>query len=533
MAFTHDELLEIQRLSEQENYSSRNIAAKYGCSKSTINYFLNKERYKEFWELQQEKPIASGNIKDPLTHRINIKEITDKQCFIFTSAQNNTHVHGKFWDALQQCAKFKNAEIIVGTFTYNKSGFQNLTKESNDLWYDPKIRDKIQNQSIQITDDLVFSGELNILPTAKRVFTGMTSYTSHNSMIVPHTKIQLESVANSKNTDTKHMYSTGCCTQSNYINKRAGQVAAFDHIYGALLVETDSGGNWFARQLNAESDTGSFYDLDVYYTPDSVEVNHNCLAINFGDIHAAKLDENAASVSWRSNNSMIDKLKPKYVFLHDVYDQMVRNHHNIKDPYFLYKMFNNSTETVKDEVELTTKVISEIKDKIGNDSQLVIVESNHDLALQKWLRESDYKYDPVNAEFFLELQLATYKAMKHNQEFSVFEYACNLFNDFNDVLFLQTDDSFVLEGIEFGSHGDLGANGARGSINGFAKSGMKMNLGHSHNIGILGGIYYAGVLGKLDMGYNRGLSNWSHANIITYKNGKRSILSIKNNKFNI
>jgi len=528
--FNEDQLVEILRLSTQDNLSSRKISRKYNCSKSTINYFLRRRTYKEFWEEQDNKPIASGFINSPLTKRVQISDITDKKTFIFTSAQNNTHVHNRFWKALNVCAEHKDAEIIVGTFTYNKSGFQNLTKDGeHDLWFDPKIRNYIQDCSIQITDDLVWSGELNILPTAKRVFSGMSSYTGHNSMIVPHAKVQLEPVPNSKYKETKNMYSTGCVTLSNYIQKKAGQIAAFNHIYAALLVEVDSDGIWFARQLNAETESGSFYDLDTYYTSAGYTTD-TILCLNLGDIHAAKLDPVAADVSWRSDNSMVNELIPHYVFLHDVLDQQARNHHNIKDPYFLYKMLCNKTQSVKDEIKMTSDLVDEFSEI---NTQVVVVESNHDLALQRWLKTTDYRYDPVNAELFLELQLQSYKNIRegNSKDFSIFEYSCNMFNDLSEVLFLKTDESFVISNIEFGSHGDHGNNGARGSITSFIKSGLKMNLGHSHSAFILDGVYYAGVLGKLDQGYNIGNSSWSHSNIITYKNGKRAIVQIKNGKY--
>jgi hypothetical protein len=63
------------------------------------------------------------------------------------------------------------------------------------------------------------------------------------------------------------MYTTGACTLRNYINRKAGQVATFHHVFGALYVEVAEDGKWFVRQIMAD-DSGAFYDLDVYYTPD-------------------------------------------------------------------------------------------------------------------------------------------------------------------------------------------------------------------------------------------------------------------------
>lgn len=226
----------------------------------------------------------------------------------------------------------------------------------------------------------------------------------------------------------------------------------------------------------------------------------------------------------------MDTLKPKYQFIHDVLDQQARNHHNIRDPHFMFRMFNNQTESVKDEVVLTANVI---KQTVCDFSQTVVVESNHDLALTKWLKEQDYRYDPVNAVFFLEMQLASYKAIEQGGALASFEYACKTYCDgLDSVKFLGTDESFRIgTGIECGSHGHNGNNGSRGSMQTYLKLGIKHNLGHVHGAAIRDGIYYAGVSGKLDMQYNIGGGSWQNSHIITYQNSKRAIITLKNGKW--
>jgi hypothetical protein len=329
------------------------------------------------------------------------------------------------------------------------------------------------------------------------------------------------------------MYTTGTVTQRNYVQMKAGQKAAHHHSFSALVVEVDSDGDWYIRQLVAESDTGCFFDLEFYYTPEGLgyEGEPCCVeAINWGDIHVAKLDQEVAETSWRKEDCIMEILAPQHVFLHDVMDHQNRNHHNIKDPYFRFKMFHNRTESVEDEVYKTASVIQEMVNKGAN---VIITESNHDLALSRWLKEQDYKQDPVNAIFFLNLQLATYLALKEGRDFSVFEYACKMLNsELEHVRFLRTDESYLICGdIECGAHGHNGNNGARGGIPAFQKQGIRVNIGHSHSANIKDGVYQAGVSGSLDMGYNIGGSSWSHSHIITYANGKRTIITLKNGKW--
>ena len=470
--------------------------------------------------------IASGTIQVPESKRGKFKSDT----LIFVSAQNNTLIHEDFFAALNVYKEHNNAELVVSTFEYNKFGFHNPEEE---LWFDKRIKEYICNEPMQVAEGLVFCGEFNISPTAITPLSGLYNYTGGESGIIPHAKMQVESVPTPKFDTPKLMYTTGCITQMNYIQKKAGTKAEWHHIYGALVVEIDENGTWFARQLIANSDTGEFYDLDTLYTKDGFVEEQRIEAINYGDIHAAGLCKTVADLSWRANednSSILDVLKPKYQFLNDVHDQRARNHHNIKDPHFMFRMFNNKTESVQDEIIHTANVI---KETVRPWCETVIVESNHNLSLTRWLKEGDYKRDPINAIFFLEMQTAIYKSIAQDDDLQVFEYACKLSVDgLDDVKFLKEDESFRITGnIECGSHGHNGNNGARGGIQSYLKLGIKHNLGHVHGAAMREGVCYAGMSGELDQKYNKGGSSWNQSHIITYANGKRAIITIKDGKW--
>lgn len=167
-------------------------------------------------------------------------------------------------------------------------------------------------------------------------------------------------------------------------------------------------------------------------------------------------------------------------------------------------------------------------------SQTVIVESNHDLALARWLNDpkANITQDPANAHLFHTLNAAIYGAIAdRDTSFNVLDYALRQVAgcDFA-AIFLSTDESFKLAGIECGCHGHNGINGSKGSPKQFVKLG-KMNTGHTHTPSIYGGVYTAGVSGSLDMGYNIGASSWSQTHIITYANGQRTLIDFKNGKF--
>lgn len=530
--FTTHDMFSIISMIETQGVSVIDVADVMGCNETTIRKFMNKRSYKEFWDDYDEdsKPIASGQISPPERKR---KKIDGKK-FIFLAAQNNTHVHRDFMKSIENFAKHNDAQIIVSTFTYNKHGFQNQVKSDDDLWFDPAIKQYIVNEPIEICEDLVFCGELNILPTAVDPLSGLHSYTGGASGIVPHAKMQLESIPNHKSSDVKIMYTTGAVTQRNYIQKKAGQKAEFHHIYGAVYVEIDEEGDWFARQLSADSDTGCFYDLNRYYTPKEITDCAYVEAINWGDLHSEKKDHAVYEACFSGETTILDKLKPKYQFVHDVLDFTSRNHHNIGDPYFRFEKHIRGEDSVKGNI---FDVIGTISSMTRDFSEIIIVESNHDLALEKWLKTADYKIDPENAIFFLECQLKKYKAIERGEDdFSIFEWAVKRNAEhLQHVRFLKTDESFRIcdrdgEGIECGQHGHNGANGSRGGVGVFRRMGSRYNVGHCHSATIKDGVYYAGVMGKLSMGYNVGGGSWSHSLIVTYPNGKRTIITMKKSK---
>lgn len=523
--------VEILRLLH-EGYSCRRISAYLGIPKTTITDFVSQKTYRAFWDSIQKTPIAGGILDSPEKSRKKFKGSR----FVFTSAQNNTFVFKEFVDALKMYCVERNAELIIGGFTYNKHGFLNFSKETDGLWYDPYIAAYMNNESTTISDNLVWAGEIDILPTAVNPLSGLEGYTKKASMIVPHAKLHLKSVPRMKGKDPTFLYTTGCCTKRNYTSRKASCKASFHHIYSALVVEIDDEGDWFIRQLVADQ-SGSFQDLEKIYTPTG-SYNQRVEAITYGDLHAERADLEACAASFiNPMHSMLAVLNPKYQFVHDTIDFNARNHHNIDNPYHRFKAWKEGKDTVEHSIEMAAQVLTTMVDNANEDCQVVVVESNHDQALGRWLKDTDYRKDPPNAVYYLFLQYNKYRAMDEERSFHLFEFAVRDKLDAREsdkIVFLKEDDSFVIcdpDGIENASHGHRGINGARGSTQQFRKLNTRINKGHSHTAEIVDGVYSAGTLSKMDMSYNLGGTTWSHSNIITYPNGKRTIVTIKNGKW--
>ena len=464
-------------------------------------------------------------------------KVLEGKRFILTSAQNNTDVHDNFLQSLIQAAKYMDATLLVSKYLYNKNGFQNGEGEKG-IHFDNKLSSYFLEENVYLNSresGFAFMAAINILPTATFPLTGFAETAvafNIDGLAIGHAKISAESVAALKGETVRRMYSTGTVTQKNYIQQKAGQKAEALHNYGALLVEFDDEGVFYVRQLETMDSSGAFYDLNLECTPSGCrEVTGHVLGLQYGDIHAEKIDEACAFASWGSDNSLLDILRPKHQLIHDVHDFTSRNHHNRNSGVFLASQYAQGRDKVMQDIIDTGKILQDMERPF---SQTVVIESNHDLALARWLDDPkcNVKQDPANAHLYYTLNAALYGAIASGDEtFNVLSYAiqevagCDV-----AAIFLETDQSLKLAGIECGMHGHNGINGARGNPKGFMKLG-KANTGHTHTASIYGGVYTAGVAGSLDMGYNIGASSWSQTHVITYANGQRTLIDFKAGKF--
>ena len=75
-------------------------------------------------------------------------------------------------------------------------------------------------------------------------------------------------------------------------------------------------------------------------------------------------------------------------------------------------------------------------------------------------------------------------------------------------------------------HGDLGLNGAKASEKSSEDAFRAIIKGHTHNSKIFRGVVGVGTSTKLELKYNRGLSNWTHAHSFVYPNGTQQLIHI-------
>lgn len=450
--------------------------------------------------------------------------------FILTSAQNNCDVHGPFLNNLKALASYLDADLMISFCIYDRTGYRGLVRKGDagrkpqEVWWDKAVEPYVVNHRVRLHRRLAFCGELDILATAKNPLSGLESYCGRSSIIIPHNRFAMKCVPSRKGQMPKEMHTTGSVTKRKFIQRKTGQVAHFHHVLGALLVEISREGYWYVHHLNAEDD-GTFYWLDKVVVAGEVEdSNEDWAGLILGDLHIAKSNNRQRSVA----RSIVRTYYPADVVIHDAIDFTARNHHNRHDPLFKIGM---ETCPVSRELEDA----AEFLDSLSDTSDITVVRGNHDDALLRWIKEADWKQDPINAWFYL---VAAHAAVERRRIRG--EYEPNMLRwaivDHIGVggktpRFLDHDESFEIAGIECGMHGHIGPNGSRGNPRAFAKLGFKTFTAHTHTPSIVDGCYTVGVLGNLDMDYNKGPSSWMHAHGIIYPNGKRAFLWIKGGKW--
>lgn len=496
------------------------------------------------------KPIRGGRHHhiDPIVRPL--PEPGKVKRYLLTSAQNNTNVNAKFFANLQAYAKWLDAELMVARFTYNKAVYANpksvkpgrdpSASDKADLWYDkaldPYICDDPARHGTahyELAPELVWCAEMNILPTAARPLQGLQTYMGTRSVIFPHSKLAMESVPTSRDEFPKFAYTTGTVTTRNYIQKKEGMKAEFHHTYGALIVEVESSGEWWARQINADG-SGRFFDVPAgvkgAIMVDNCEVysGRHVEALNWGDIHASEIDEWVAQMNW-GKGGMLDTLRPKYQFMHDLLSFRSQSHHDRGRFGVAYRKFKDGLDNVTEEVKQTAALL---KNAARGWCKTIVVNSNHDRHGDRWLDEADYKADKANARLFLEAQLARVVSIDEGRDWEFLSWAMKWAGiNTPDIIFLGRDESFRICGdIECGWHGDDGPNGARGTTRSLNNVGRRVNKGHDHQAAIMDSVYSAGACAS-SYGYQTGPSAQSVSHIITYPNGKRTIVTARNGKW--
>ena len=501
-------------LSLNKELSTREIlnalgAAGHDVSLRTVQRWLK--------DLNEPRPAPTGMVQaSPVVNGVYNNQHADlvqvpDGVYVITAAQADTYINEDFFASLLLYCQHRSATLMIAPMVYN-------ARRTSKLWFDHRISEYLVQGPIKLAPDLVVACGINVLPSAARPLSGFASYFREGSGIIPHTKMQLDSLPRYKGTEPRFLYSTGCITRRNYTQSKSGAIADFHHVFGALVVEVKEG-TWFVRQLVAD-EHGEFFDLTTHATPYGVEHGVAATVITWGDLHCEELSEMMLNTMLNIQKT----LNPSVVICHDVLDFSLRSYHNKSNYPYLAKLRKENRESVSSALECVAGILNELS--LETD-KLLVVPSNHDKHLERWLDEPHDQTDFSNSCTYHYLNYRKYQAICNSEEYRVLEDALGTHGLFSGITILQEDESYELNGIEYSLHGDSGPNGSRGSPNNLRGIGVKLNTGHTHSASIVDGVYTGGCMCSLDLGYNTGPSSWSNSFILTYKNGKRSIVTIR------
>lgn len=466
----------------------------------------------------------------------DIVQRTDtRKKIVITSAQNATPVFKPFLNSLKFYCDQEDAELMIIPFRYRNPTSMWTANNDTDEWWDSSIVPYLVDNYMQIADGLRIMGHIRIQPTAVCPLSGFDTYTGLDSAIFGHPKIQLNTVPTPSKHLPKILTTTGAVTKQNYTDSKSGHQGYFHHSYAAVVVELDKD-CFHIRHIQAD-DKGHFYDLDHKYTGKQKTASQISGLVT-GDSHVEFIDAQVVKATYTNSNSICNVLKPSVVVMHDIEDFYPRNHHHRGNPLLAYGKQHYGRNNVEQSLQITADFLDTCL-PVG--VKRVVVKSNHDEAFDRWIKEADPKQDPENARFY---HYMMYNLMARVTPTATgfswpdpFEFWCHNPDQFtgllnkDDVKFLSRDESYMIDGIEVGFHGDKGPNGARGSTRSFAKIGPKTVIGHSHTPKIDEGVYQVGLSARMDLEYVSGPSSWMQTHCIIYPNGKRTLINIINGKW--
>jgi hypothetical protein len=469
---------------------------------------------------------------DPYVAALNNEYVRKKvrsghKRFVVTAAQNNTRLHSG-WQALKNYCEVTGAILLVIPIHHKNISLYTASQQYRKTW-PAEVQTHLIDDHINLGGGVDVAAEIKIAATASRPLSGMQPMGGHRWQIIGHSKVLMEPVATPQDMKPKRLYTTGVVTQRNYSKTKAGALAEFHHSNGALVVEVDGRDRAFIRQLSISGT--SLFDVAggqlKEYGPDWVKDHDRVLAVTTGDEHV-KFHDRAVYRATYGPDGICTKLRPEHIFRHDLLDGYAGSHHHERDPLTQFRKFHNGDDDYREELDQVVRFINE---STPEGCTNYIVDSNHHDHLMQWLNRADANKDHRNALLIAEMQHAVRTATLEGRSFTALELYCEDLVEAPTV-WLNRDKPFLLRGVDYSQHGDIGVNGARGSASSLSKTTYKTVIGHSHTARIVDGCYQVGhSAGKLE--YAKGMGTWTHTHCIQYPDGKRTLVDVWRGRWHI
>lgn len=498
----------------QSGFSRDTIKARYG--NMTALHAMMDATYAE--EISEHVVTADALFTRAKMEKIE-KLVGKKTRFFITTAVAGKEIHTGFMETVDLwCSANDGVLLILPCADVWDRQSSNIAASS--LAFDPWFKDRLViSRKVALNDNLSLS---DIRVSAKQIkpLTGLARIGQRNkSMIVAATKQFLEYTGMGNDRVFPHAtLTTGTCTIANYrtdryMSERLSNIAENDHVIGGVIVEIEDDKHFHFRHVQA-ADDGSFVDLGKRWFPDGTTATETATLV-LGDWHADATDKSVrAGVA-----DMLSKLDIGTVILHDFFDGCSINHHDAKDPGKLARKHDNGLSCLRREIEIGGCDLNWFHDRVEN---LVVVKSNHDEFLDRYLDSGRYLNDYQNSTISHDLALAK----RHGDD--VVKYAYETYGSLRHpekIVWLRRDESYKIANVELGAHGDKGANGSRGTLDSIEKAYGNCVVGHTHSAAIYRGVFRVGTSTKFELDYNIGPSSWTHTCCLVYHDGSRQLVN--------
>lgn len=461
------------------------------------------------------------------------KSEVSRRVVVVTWAQNATPLHMPFFRALQAYTKSRDGQLIVIAGRYKNPTSQWTASQANEERWAPELVPYLCNVRHSLNSNLELIGDVKTQPTATSPLTGFESLTHGESGIFGHPKLQMKVVPTPQHSLPKILTTTGAVTIPNYTDSKAGKKGEFHHVQGAVVIEIQDDRVFHLRHINA-TDNGTFVDMDKMYFPNGkVTKAGPYKGLVFGDAHYRFADPDVVEATF-GKNGLVSILNPDILIWHDLLDSYAVNPHHEGNPFISVAKNTKGFNDIRREIEETVEWLI---DKTGKRLS-VVVPSNHDDMVTRWLMRKDWRSDPVNAEFYLETALHMVRSVNLGERGTFaadpFQYWLTKLNKNRaEIYSIPPGESFQIADIECSLHGHQGPHGARGSVKNLSQIGTKVISGHGHVPAIEAGHYRTGTMTPLSLEYSGPVGAWLNTHCSIDPLGKRHLHTVINGRFSI
>ena len=515
-SFCHDCERWMARQGKSESGNQRYVCG--GCSRrttQTLDESLNNTDYHKGYD-------TDAALERVQALRLAIRNGANR--FVVTTAVNNSPVEYAAWKSLKRFCSDRGAHLIVIPISYKNISLYTANQEYTKKWTST-VEPYLIDEPLRIGNKCWVKADIGIQATAANPLSGMAPLAGDKWCIFGHSQMALEPIPTPLGQLPGRMYTTGAITQKSYSRTKVGAKASFHHVCGALYIEVDNK-RTFIRQLNADH-KGHIADLTDLYTPDEVFRNQPALSLTTGDEHVKWMRPNVKIATYTAPKSLVNVCKPTFIVRHDVLDGYAGSHHHLNSYITQYKKWYNGDADYKVELDQVVQHIDSTTPVKFPCTNVIITDANHHEHLDSWLHRADDRTDHINADLISMLRSAQRAAVREGKSPGAFQLYIEPRLAVPTV-FTDPNMPFMIGGVDFGQHGHRGANGARGSAQGFANTTHKATIGHTHAARIVKSVHQVAKSCE-DLEYETGLSSHTNTHSLQYKNGKRTMIDILQN----